>query len=61
MISFTLLTHFTTDNSCTGTPLLPSLPLFLPQGPDVLIGHTTYDYYIVAWPRIVKETVLPSG
>jgi len=39
--------------------LPPSLPSF--QGPDVLIGHTTYDYYIVAWPRIVKETVLPSG
>jgi hypothetical protein len=24
-----------------------------------LVGHTTYDYYVVAWPRMIKETVLP--
>lgn len=28
-------------------------------GGDVLIGHATYDYYMVAWPRLAKETVLP--
>lgn len=24
-----------------------------------MVGHTTYDYYVVAWPRMIKETVLP--
>lgn len=29
-------------------------------GGDVLVGHATYDYYMVAWPRLAKETVLPA-
>lgn len=26
---------------------------------DVLVAHTTFDYYVAAWQRVVKDVVLP--
>jgi hypothetical protein len=31
----------------------------VPETGDVLVAHTTFDYYVAAWQRLVKDVVLP--